>query len=173
MENQGSVIFHSVHYYSLNFIFLSDAVIIASKQPKLAVPEVTLLKFVFENHSNFSSDQLEKPWLVYNFEIFSAKFALINHFQVNVPSGKTLTFAQARTESQKVASALARIGFKKGDVLFFVTSEFVDIYLIQLAVWMLGGAVRGTSTVESQGIIIFTTLKPSVRKLFQKVTHFK
>jgi long-subunit acyl-CoA synthetase (AMP-forming) len=74
---------------------------------------------------------------------------------VNVPSGKFLTLAQAKTKSQKVASALARLGFKKGDVLFFVTSEFVDIYLMQLAVWMLGGAVRGTSTVESQGMKFF------------------
>jgi long-subunit acyl-CoA synthetase (AMP-forming) len=73
---------------------------------------------------------------------------------VNVPSGKFLTLAQAKTKSQKVASALARLGFKKGDVLFFVTSEFVDIYLMQLAVWMLGGAVRGTSTVESPGTTI-------------------
>jgi len=66
---------------------------------------------------------------------------MLNQFQVNVPSGKSLTFAQARIESQKVASALARLGFKKGDVMFFVTYEFVDIYLIQLEAWMLGGSV--------------------------------
>jgi acyl-coenzyme A synthetase/AMP-(fatty) acid ligase len=111
---------------------------------------------------------------LYLFYIYTAtKYALLNKIQVNVPSGKTLTFAQARTKSQKVASALARMGFKKGDAMFFVTSEFVDIYLIQLAVWLLGGAVRGTSTVESQGTNIFTKLKPNVRKLFQKVMLFK
>jgi long-subunit acyl-CoA synthetase (AMP-forming) len=75
--------------------------------------------------------------------------------QVNVPSGKFITFRDAREKSQKVASALAKLGFKKHDVLFFVTTECVDLYLVQLAVWMLGGAVRGTSAFETKGTEIF------------------
>jgi hypothetical protein len=48
------------------------------------------------------------------------------------------------------------MGFKKGDILFFSTTEFVDLYLVQLAVWRLGGAVRGTSAFETKGTqIIF------------------
>ena len=76
--------------------------------------------------------------------------------QVNVPSGKSVTFKEAREKSHKVASALTKMGFKKGDILFFVTNEYVDLYLVRLAVWMLGGAVRGTSVFETQGMkIIF------------------
>jgi long-subunit acyl-CoA synthetase (AMP-forming) len=71
--------------------------------------------------------------------------------QVNVPSGKCITFKEAREKSRKVASALAKMGFKKGDFLYFVTTECVDLYLIQLAVWMLGGAVRGASTMDTKG----------------------
>jgi len=51
------------------------------------------------------------------------------------------------------------MGFKKGDILYFVTTECVDLYLVQLAVWMLGGAVRGTSALETKGAeTFFTTL---------------
>jgi hypothetical protein len=62
------------------------------------------------------------------------------------------------------------MGFKKGDILFFVTTEYVDLYLVQLAVWMLGGAVRGTSVIETKGwdliLVNWYFLKKSVsRKL--------
>jgi long-subunit acyl-CoA synthetase (AMP-forming) len=79
--------------------------------------------------------------------------------KVNVPSGKSLTFGEARVKSRKVASALFKMGFKKGDVLFFVTTECVDLYILQLAVWMLGGAVRGTSAFESHGIYYIFSYK--------------
>jgi len=74
------------------------------------------------------------------------------NLQVSVPSGKSITFREAREKFQKVASALTKMGFKKGDILLFVTSECVDLYLVLLAVWKLGGAVRGTCAIESKGI---------------------
>jgi acyl-coenzyme A synthetase/AMP-(fatty) acid ligase len=72
--------------------------------------------------------------------------------QVNVPSGKSVSFKEARDKSRKVASALTKMGFEKGDILYFVTTECVDLYLVQLAVWMLGGAVRGASALETKGM---------------------
>jgi len=80
---------------------------------------------------------------------------------VNVPSGKQVTFGQARQSSRKIASALTRLGFKKGDILYFVTTESVDLYLVQLGVWILGGAVRGSSAFETQGIFNSSTLVTS------------
>lgn len=79
--------------------------------------------------------------------------------QVNVPSGKSVTFKEAREKSRSIASALTKMGFKKGDILYFVTTECVDLYLVQLAVWMLGGAVRGTSAFETKGTKNFCSTK--------------
>jgi len=64
MANQGSILIFLLYKF-LNFISVSGAKIISSKQPKIKIPEVTLVEFAFEKHSNFSPDELEKPWLVF------------------------------------------------------------------------------------------------------------
>jgi hypothetical protein len=67
------------------------------------------------------------------------------------------------------------MGFKKGDILFFVTTECVDLYLVQLAVWMLGGAVRGTSAFETKGAetIFHNSFVHKKLKIKQRVTFYK
>jgi hypothetical protein len=54
-----------------------------------------------------------------------------------------------------VASALTRLGFKKGDLLYFVTYETAVLYLVQMGVWRLGGCVRGGYQMETEGIYSF------------------
>jgi long-subunit acyl-CoA synthetase (AMP-forming) len=60
-------------------------------------------------------------------------------------------FCDIDDKSKRIASGLTRLGFKKGDVLQFVTYETARLYLIQLAVWRLGGAVRGAFQDEAPG----------------------
>ncbi|KAF4521767.1 hypothetical protein B566_EDAN006286 [Ephemera danica] len=62
---------------------------------------------------------------------------------VNVDTGLEVKFDEVENMSRRVASALARRGFKRGDTLYFVTFESVRIYVILLAVWRLGGCIQG------------------------------
>jgi hypothetical protein len=53
--------------------------------------------------------------------------------------------------SRNVASALTKRGFQHGDILFFVTYDIVNMGIMQMAVWMLGGATRGCFQQETPG----------------------
>jgi acyl-coenzyme A synthetase/AMP-(fatty) acid ligase len=68
---------------------------------------------------------------------------LILNYQVDTTTGKQILFKDAEEKTKRVASALARRGFGRGDFLYFITYDFVDLEVLQLAVWMLGGATRG------------------------------
>jgi len=70
---------------------------------------------------------------------------------VDVPSGRSVTFGQVKSDATKIASALARKGFKQGDVLYFVTYEVARLLLVEIGVWMLGGVVRGCYQAEAPG----------------------
>ncbi|KAF4519998.1 hypothetical protein B566_EDAN007146 [Ephemera danica] len=50
--------------------------------------------------------------------------------------------------SLRVASSLARLGFKHGDVLYHVTWETAHLCIVQFAAWRLGGAWRGRHHVH-------------------------
>jgi long-subunit acyl-CoA synthetase (AMP-forming) len=60
-------------------------------------------------------------------------------------------FKDIESKSKAIASGLAKMGFGKGDTLYFVTYETAQLYLIQMAVWRLGGAVRGCYQQENRG----------------------
>lgn len=68
---------------------------------------------------------------------------MIWNYQVDTTTGKQILFRDAEEKTKRVASALARRGFGRGDFLYFITYDFVDLEVLQLAVWMLGGATRG------------------------------
>jgi acyl-coenzyme A synthetase/AMP-(fatty) acid ligase len=61
-------------------------------------------------------------------------------------------FKDIMSGSKAIASGLARMGFVSGDTLSFVTYETAQLYLVQLAVWRLGGAVHGCFQQENPGI---------------------
>jgi len=64
-----------------------------------------------------------------------------------------VTFGQVKSNAMKIASALARKGFKQGDVFYFVTYEQAHLYLVHIGVWFLGGVMRGCFQGESPGNI--------------------
>ncbi|XP_065341380.1 uncharacterized protein LOC135940436 [Cloeon dipterum] len=94
------------------------------------IPNVTLTDYIFKSLRKHFSAVADKPWLL------------------DVCSGKKVLFGEVEKLARKVASGLARRGFAKGDILYFVSYDIVDIAILQLAVWLLGGATRGSFQVE-------------------------
>ena len=85
--------------------------------PEVSIPEVSLTDFIFN-----STDQIkDKPALV------------------DGPSGRTYTYAQFEAAVRRVASSLAKRGFKKGDVFAIFSTNCPEYGIVFHAVAMLGG----------------------------------
>src|SRR2546421_3762700 len=85
--------------------------------PEVSIPEVSLTDFIFN-----STDQIkDKPALV------------------DGPSGRTYTYAQFEDAVRRVASSLAKRGFKKGDVFAIFSTNCLEYGIVFHAVAMLGG----------------------------------
>src|SRR5437764_3420206 len=85
--------------------------------PEVSIPEVSLTDFIFN-----STDQIkDKPALV------------------DGPSGRTYSYAQFEEAVRRVASSLAKRGFKKGDVFAIFSTNCSEYGIIFHAVAMLGG----------------------------------
>ncbi|XP_059485149.1 uncharacterized protein LOC132202323 [Neocloeon triangulifer] len=90
------------------------------------LPNESIFDYLYKRLCQAKMEKSTKPWLI------------------DASTGTEVPFCDIEPKSRKIASALTRLGFAKGDVLHFVTYEITQIYLVQLAVWRLGGAVRGT-----------------------------
>jgi acyl-CoA synthetase (AMP-forming)/AMP-acid ligase II len=87
--------------------------------PEVAIPEISLTAFVFQS----VKERLDKPALI------------------DGPTGRVLTYSQLIDSISRVASGLAKRGFKKGEV-FGILSPNVPEYAIAFhAVATLGGIV--------------------------------
>ncbi|XP_059478322.1 uncharacterized protein LOC132198348 [Neocloeon triangulifer] len=106
-------------------IFKSHIPYDESKLPNCSIPD-----YLFKHLKQNLPYVAEKPWLL------------------DACTGKKVLFGEVEERSRKVASALTRRGFAKGDVLYFVSYDIVDIGVLQLAVWLLGGATRGSFQIE-------------------------
>ena len=74
--------------------------------------------------------------------------------------------------SRNVASALTKKGFQHGDILFFVTYDIVNMGIMQMAVWMLGGATRGSFQQETIGNVKNIYLSGKANKKFNFKEEF-
>jgi acyl-coenzyme A synthetase/AMP-(fatty) acid ligase len=63
--------------------------------------------------------------------------------KVDTASEKQILFKDVEEKTKSVASALTKRGFCHGDSLYFITYDFVDLEILQFAVWTLGGSTRG------------------------------
>ncbi|XP_071452964.1 uncharacterized protein [Hetaerina americana] len=63
---------------------------------------------------------------------------------------QSILYRELEPLSKQFASALTRIGFKKGDVLFYLTYNASLMYLLHFGVWLCGGATRGYFQRESK-----------------------
>ncbi|KAF4519144.1 hypothetical protein B566_EDAN007418 [Ephemera danica] len=80
---------------------------------------------------------------------------LLARLRINLPrlKGRTwvhdtlsdshVKFDEIEDLSRRLGSALTRLGFKKGDTLFYVTFNVTHLHVLCLAVWRLGGITRG------------------------------
>jgi acyl-CoA synthetase (AMP-forming)/AMP-acid ligase II len=87
--------------------------------PDVAIPEVSLTDFIFASTRDFKN-----------------KTAL-----VDAPTGRSMTYAEFENAVRRVASSLARKGFKKGDVLAIFSTNCLEFAITFHAVAMLGGIV--------------------------------
>src|SRR2546421_8282589 len=85
--------------------------------PEVSIPEVSLTDFIFNTWNKIK----DKPALV------------------DGPSGRTYTYAQFEAAVRRVASSLAKRGFKKGDVFAIFSMNCPEYGIVFHAVAMLGG----------------------------------
>ncbi|XP_059469212.1 luciferin 4-monooxygenase-like [Neocloeon triangulifer] len=95
------------------------------------VPNELIFDYVYKRLCAAGMEKSTKPWVI------------------DASTGVEVKFCDIEPQSRKIASALTRLGFTKGDKLHFGTFETAQLYLVQLAVWRLGGTVRGCFQNES------------------------
>lgn len=98
----------------------------------LVVPDVSLPTFVFRS-------------IKLNEKILGDKPVLID-----AVSGQVILFKEVEPLARRFASALARIGFQKGDVLYYMTYNAALLYVLNFGVWLCGGAIRGCYQKEEK-----------------------
>jgi acyl-coenzyme A synthetase/AMP-(fatty) acid ligase len=76
---------------------------------------------------------------------------LTEHAQVDLTTGRQVLFGEVEDTSRRVASALARLGLRRGDVLYYVTHDTTHLWVVALAAWRLGAAIRGCYQNEQPG----------------------
>ena len=59
----------------------------------------------------------------------------------DVSSWRVEYFGQVNQSVHKIASALTKIGLKKGDVVCMYCSNYVDYWLVVLAAWTCGACI--------------------------------
>jgi acyl-CoA synthetase (AMP-forming)/AMP-acid ligase II len=91
--------------------------IFRAPEPPLAIPEVALTPFLFERAATFG----DKPAFI------------------DGPSGRTLTYREWAEAVRKVATGLARRGFRKGDVFAIYSPNLPEYAVAFHAVSLLGG----------------------------------
>jgi acyl-CoA synthetase (AMP-forming)/AMP-acid ligase II len=103
--------------------------IIRSSSPDVAIPEVPVTDFVLRQ-----ADRL------------AAKPAMIDG-----PTGRTLTYGTLADGIRRVATALARRGFKKGDVFAIYSPNLPEYAIVFNAVASLGGIVTTVNPLYTAG----------------------
>ncbi|KAF4521606.1 hypothetical protein B566_EDAN001328, partial [Ephemera danica] len=104
----------------MEFIVTSPEACNISDIPDISLPDY-LLQRLRTNLLRLGS----KPWMV------------------DVATDCEVRFDEVEDMSLRFASALTRRGFRRGDVLYYVTVESAQLFVVLLAVWRLGGATRG------------------------------
>ncbi|KAF4516734.1 hypothetical protein B566_EDAN008424 [Ephemera danica] len=96
-----------------------------ARDPSEIPTHISLTEYLLQNLRTHSMRFGDRPWVV------------------DVLTRTSVLLKDVEEHSRRMASALTRLGFKARDVLFFVTYEGAQIFLLQLAVWRLGGVTRG------------------------------
>jgi acyl-CoA synthetase (AMP-forming)/AMP-acid ligase II len=103
--------------------------IIKSTSPDVAIPDVTITEFVLRQATRLA----DKPALI------------------DGPSGRTLTYGALADGISRAATALARRGFKKGDVFAIYSPNLPEYAIVFHAVASLGGTVTTVNPLYTAG----------------------
>ncbi|KAF4516735.1 hypothetical protein B566_EDAN008425 [Ephemera danica] len=101
-----------------------------ARDPSEIPTDISLAEYLLRNLRTHSARFGDRPWVA------------------DALTGTSVLLKDVEEHSRRMASALTRLGFKARDVLFFVTYEGAQIFLLQLAVWRLGGATRGWRALD-------------------------
>ncbi|XP_046395423.1 4-coumarate--CoA ligase 1-like isoform X2 [Ischnura elegans] len=82
---------------------------------------------------------------------------------IDTNTGISYKFRDIKPVTRKIASALTRLGFKQGDVLFYVAYDAALIYLVNIGVWLCGGAIRGCYQKDRQEMYTIRMREVSAR----------
>jgi acyl-CoA synthetase (AMP-forming)/AMP-acid ligase II len=123
--------------------------IIKSTSPDIAIPDVTITEFVLRQATRLA----DKPALI------------------DGPSGRTLTYGALADGIRRVATALARRGFKKGDVFAIYSPNLPEYAIVFHAVAVLGGIVTTVNPLYTAGELA-TQLKDCKARLLITVPMF-
>ncbi|XP_046395231.1 4-coumarate--CoA ligase-like 5 [Ischnura elegans] len=104
----------------------------ASHADSIVTPDVSAADYLLGALSMNQEYFKHKPWVV------------------DVIRKKSILFSEIEPFSYRIASALTKMGFQKGDWLYFVTYEVALIYVVHIGVWRCGGAVRGCYQNEEE-----------------------
>ncbi|HSS21478.1 MAG TPA: 4-coumarate--CoA ligase family protein [Pyrinomonadaceae bacterium] len=95
---------------------------------EVSIPEIAVTPFVFQN----ALARAEKPALI------------------DGPSGRTLTFGDLLDQIPRVASSLAKRGFKKGDVFGILSPNLPEFAIVFHAVALLGGIISPVNPLYTE-----------------------
>ena len=105
--------------------------IVRSTSPDVAIPDVSITEYVLRHAARLG----DKPALI------------------DGPTGRTLTYGQLADAVRRAAAGLARLGFRKGDVLAIYSPNLPEYAVVFQAVAMLGG-VNTTANALVPGSVI-------------------
>jgi acyl-CoA synthetase (AMP-forming)/AMP-acid ligase II len=103
--------------------------IIKSTSPDIAIPEITITEYVLRQAGRLAG----KPALI------------------DGPTGRTVTYGALAEGIRRVATALARRGFKKGDVFAIYSPNVPEYAIVFHAVASLGGIVTTANPLYTAG----------------------
>jgi acyl-CoA synthetase (AMP-forming)/AMP-acid ligase II len=123
--------------------------IIRSTSPSLTIPDVSITSYVLRHAERLG----DKPALI------------------DGPTGRTLTYGQLADAVRRAAAGLARLGFRKGDVLAIYSPNLPEYAVVFQAVALLGGINTTANPLYTAGELA-TQLRDSKARFLVTVPAF-
>jgi acyl-CoA synthetase (AMP-forming)/AMP-acid ligase II len=123
--------------------------IIRSTSPSLTIPDVSITSYVVRHAVRLG----DKPALI------------------DGPTGRTLTYGQLADAVRRAAAGLARLGFRKGDVLAIYSPNLPEYAVVFQAVALLGGINTTANPLYTAGELA-TQLRDSKARFLVTVPAF-
>lgn len=74
--------------------------------------------------------------------------------QIDAISKEKRLFNQFDIETKKIASALYKLGLRKGDYVIYMPSEMIKLHIFLVGVWRANGICRASYPEDDAGTIL-------------------